>query len=346
MSAKIRAKLPAAAGGTTEDYQWPPQRPPKSFRRAKLPARRTAALTREIEEFFEQRLGVHAVLLPSGRAGFTMAFRAHGIDRSRVVFSPQWVSYCVWTVIGRYGNPTISLDIEPDVLIAVHKWAEVARFSKPYRGLIIEDSVDTTFDNTNSLFPTGGLYEVLSLPKILASFSGGIVLTRDAGAAARFRDMRSEGDGLAEHQSYLKYLMSRKIRTEANRFEDWFSTEYANTQLDSNGLLNVKDCLKNYDLNAAVMRRRLREVMAERPRFAAYFDVSTGRLPSVLSLPCDDFEPVPDPSQWMLRRKLVGGLLDKPDYRLAYLLPLHGGVDERRFRRMFESLRLRPGRGL
>ena len=123
-------------------------------------------------------------------------------------------------------------------------------------------------------------------------------------------------------------------------FQDWYSTEWNNTGLDENALAHIEKRLGDHDRNGEVIQRRLESVFHRDPRFASYFDVSTGRLPSVLAVPCDDCAPVPDKAQWMLRRKNCG-YLDKPDYRLSYLLPLHSTTSDERFERMFMQLKLK-----
>ena len=140
-----------------------------------------------------------------------MILQLHRIDRSHIMHAPQWCSYCVWALIGRYANPTVSFDGPPDAVLAVHRWSHVVRLSRPYAGLLVEDSVDTLFANADSLFPNGGAYEILSLPKIVSSYCGGIVLTRGADSAERLRRTRSDGGGLSGAQSELKYLWARGL---------------------------------------------------------------------------------------------------------------------------------------
>lgn len=331
---------PASSSGCAEDYQWPSVTHPRTFRRG-LAAKRAAARIRAIEDSFERRVGCHAVLFPSARSGLSMILRLHRIGRMHTVHAPRWCSYCVWALIGRYANPTVGFDEPPDVLLPVHRWAQVSRLSRAARPpLVVEDSVDSLFVDGRSLFPNGGRYEVLSLPKIVASYCGGVVLTREAAAAEALRGTRSDGAGLAAHQSYLKYLWAAGRATRETRFQDWSSTDWNNTGFDENALAHIEARVRLYDEHAAVLRRRLDRALAARPGLAKHVDTSTGRLPPVIAIPLDACEPIADLSRWMLRRKNCGSI-DRPDYRQSCLLPLHVSIGEDRFEAMLAELRLK-----
>lgn len=337
------------------DLQWPSAaRLPKAFAARPAPVRVLDARTREIEALFEARLGVHAVLTPSARAGLALIFRAHGIGRSRTVFSPRWVSHCVWDAIGRFANPTTSFEARPDVILAVHKWGTVSRLSRPAKALVIEDSVDTLFTSGESLFPNGGLYELLSLPKIVGSFCGGVVLTRDASAAERLRRLRGEdriafaaaplggaagardARGLAVHQAALKWKAARAARSGRPAFMEWEYLEFENVRLDASSLAHAADCVSRWDECAAVIRGRLDRVRREEPRWAARCDADRGRLPPVLTIPCAD-EAAAARAGLAVRRFDERRLLDRPSYRPVMVLPLHFGVSDEEFDRLLRG---------
>lgn len=341
------------------DEQWPsaarlPARP--SPRKAGLA--RLESLSRRIEDSFEARLGVHAVLVPSARAGCAMILRAHGFNRSHFVFIPQWVSHCMWDVVGRYSNPVASLRPAPDAVLAVHKWGTVSRLSKPGRALIVEDSVDTLFKTPRSLFPNGGLYELLSLPKILGTISGGVVLTRDAAAADRLRRLRrdrapmaptpyrlpdavsaggADAESLALHQAGLKLASARAARAGRTAFMEWEYLEFANVLFDRSSLEHAGEALAGWDQNAATIESRLARAVEADPRLARCYDASAGRLPPVLAVP------VADPAAaaragLQVRRFDVRRRLDRPSYRPVALLPLHFRTTDARFSALLRAL--------
>ena len=100
-------------------------------------------------------------------------------DRSKTVFIPKWSSNCLYSCISPYSN--ISTDfINPDLILAVHKWGYKSYLHDDYSTkIIIEDSVDTIHLDDSSLFQNKGKAEIISLPKIVGSSSGGLILTRD-----------------------------------------------------------------------------------------------------------------------------------------------------------------------
>jgi putative PLP-dependent aminotransferase (TIGR04422 family) len=292
-------------------------------------------MEREIESFFESRLGHHAVVMPSARAALSLILKTHGFARSHVIFAPLWTSHCVWDVLGRYSNPTVGFDPAPDGFLAVHKWGYVHRFENTPRGLIIEDSVDSLVASGDSLFPNGGLYELFSLPKIMGTFCGGIVLTRRRALAARLRSHRQNvAASFAARQTDLKYAC---VRSNGTRGTEWQCVEYLNTRLDPNGLEHVLQCIGNYDINAKTIQRRLESVVKTAPRLARQLDPR--RLPPVLPVAVRSRPRRAANSSIMIRRFDFSRRIDLPRYEPAYLLPLHFGVPDAQFQRTLAFLR-------
>lgn len=343
------------------DYQWPSAaRLPARFRARGADPRRVERLMRGIEEIFESRLGVRAVLVPSARAGLAMILRAHSVDRSRVVHVPQWVSHCLWDVVGRYSNTSVSFEPRPDVVLAVHKWGVVSRLSHPTKALVIEDSVDSLPTSPRSLFPNGGLYELISLPKVFGAFCGGVVLTRDASAAERLRALRKREElplrptpsrtacavpaagragarALAGQQSMLKYLAAKAAFDGRTEFMEWEYLEFENLLLDEASLEHVADCVAGWDECAATILSRLERAVAADRRLGRGLNVDQGRLPPLLAI--TGVEPAAAAKAgFLVRRVDVRRSVDRPDYRPAALLPLHFGVREAEFGRLLGAL--------
>jgi hypothetical protein len=317
-------------------------------------------LSRGIEEIFESRLGAHAVLVPSARAGVAMILRARSLDRSRFVFVPQWASHCVWDVVGRYSNPVASFEPRPDAILAVHKWGTTSRLSAPTKALVIEDSVDSLFTTPKSLFPNRGLYELLSLPKIFGTYCGGIVLTRDAASADRLRRMRRErhlpwaptpyriagavssrgrvdARALAVQQSALKHAAARSDRAGRTAFMEWEYLEFENVLLDLSALEHVKDCVSRWDKCAAVIESRLEQALRHDARLARLHDAGTGRLPPLLAVPCSDVRAAARDGL-LVRRFDARRSIGRSSYRPVALLPLHFGTTEAAFRRALRAV--------
>lgn len=313
------------------DYQWPDALRPQPHGEVEDPARE-AALRAEIEGFFSGRYGVDAVLMPSGRAALHAILEFSGLGRGDTVFAPRWSSACVWDAIGRIANPTISFTPAPQAVLAVHKWGYLHRLRTPPAGLIIEDSVDSLIAGRQGLFPLGGQFELLSLPKLLASHAGGIVLTQRADFAAFVAGQRAERRALGVHQSRLKH---RRVLGTLGEFESPELLEPLNRHVDIAGLEDIRARLKNFDTNAGVIHRRVDAVRSHLGADA--IDTTAQRLPSVFPAPIARYR-ADQPDLYLERHFDAARCLDAEHYVVCRLLPLHFGVDDGTFEQLLHGL--------
>lgn len=314
------------------DDQWPAPIRPAPHREVLDPARESA-LRAEIEDFFGHRYGVGAVLLPSGRAAIHAILEFSGLGRGNSVFAPRWSSACVWDAIGRLANPAISFTPRPQAVLAVHKWGYRHRLSATYPGLIIEDSVDSVIVGRQALFPLGGKFEVLSLPKILGAHAGGIVLTRQAEFAGFVAGQREARRGLGVHQSRLKH---RRVLGQLGEFESPELLEALNRHVDLAGLEDIHARLANLDINANVIRGRIDAVRRHLETTAV--DSAAQRLPCVFPAPLTEFR-ADNPELYMERHFDAATCLDAEHYVRCLLLPLHFGIDDLTFEMRLRGLR-------
>lgn len=313
------------------DTQWPDPARPEPHRLVDDPARE-AALRAEIEGFFAERYDVGAVLVPSCRAAIHAILEYSDLGRGNAVFAPRWSSTCVWDAIGRIANPTLSFAPPPDAVLAVHKWGYVHGLAKPFRGLVIEDSVDSLITAASALFPTGGAFEVLSLPKLLAAHAGGIVLTQEAGFAGFVAGQRAERRALGVHQSRLKH--ARALGT-LGEFESPELLEPLNRHIDAAGLEDIRARLANLERNASVIGPRLDAARRRLGKDAV--PASPDRLPCLLPVPKSRYG-ASDAGAYMERRFNVSRTLDTEAFEVCRLLPLHFGVDDAAFGRLLGGL--------
>jgi putative PLP-dependent aminotransferase (TIGR04422 family) len=311
-----------------EDIQWPSLDSTETpFLDDANPERR-AEYVEHIESHFESRFGVEAVLIPSDRAAISMILSANDISRGDSVFAPQWSSHCVWDAISHIGDPSAHTHSDLDAAIAVHKWGKVHEFAGATEFLTIEDSVDSLFVSDETLFPNGGRYEIISLPKIIGSYTGGIVLCRDSSDAAAISDLRGENVELGRHQSKLRF---QETRGDELGFKSWRHMEHSNRYLDLNAVTNIERCLAHYSKNKETIQDRL-AVVRERTSV----DVDDGRLPPLISVPEDETAGTDD--SIMSRHVNRSRLLDEPVFERASLLPLHFGVDDEYFEQTLNQL--------
>lgn len=312
----------------TEDIQWPYLDSTKTPFLDDTDTERRSEYVEHIESHFESLLCVEAVLVPSGRAAISMILSANDISRGDSVFAPQWSSHCVWDAISHIGDPSIHAHSDLDAAIAVHKWGKVHEFAGENEFLTIEDSVDSLFQSDETLFPNGGRYEIISLPKIIGSYTGGIVLCRDSSDAAPILHLRGENVELGRHQSKLRF---QETRGEELGFKNWRHMEQSNRYLDLNAVSNIERCLAYYSENIETIQDRL---VAVEERTSV--DVDTGRLPPLISVP--EVESAGPYESIMSRQHNTSRLLDEPVFERASLLPLHFGVNDDYFEQTLNQL--------
>ena len=81
----------------------------------------------ELEQRFTKLFGYPSIVVPSGRSAISLSFLLAGANRLNTIFAPKFSSHCVWNVVGRYGNPTINLTDDVDVILAVHLYGHMQR---------------------------------------------------------------------------------------------------------------------------------------------------------------------------------------------------------------------------
>jgi putative PLP-dependent aminotransferase (TIGR04422 family) len=314
------------------DYQWPrPQSDLPPFEWDSDDGERRDAIT-AVESFFRERLGADAIFVPSGRAAISMVLEAHGIGRGDVVFAPKWSSTCIWDAIRRRANPTVSLTDDCDCVLAVHKWGRTYSVTDESSSLVIEDSVDSLFTNDATLFPNDGCCEIISLPKVIGSYGGGIVMTADAALADSLREQQGRNPDFGRRQSHLRY---RAATRDSTGLDAWTFKETENRYVDVNLARHVRRCLDNYQRNHDIIERRLAHVESHAQLSTP--SVSDGRLPPVLAFEREQ-HPSALPESLMVRHDNRAFELDDPTYREVYLLPLHFGVSDDEFERLLGAL--------
>lgn len=288
-----------------------------------------------VENFFRRRLGAPVTLMPSGRAALAALLDHLGASRADLAFAPRWSSSCVWNTIGRVANPTTVLHPAPAYTLAVHKWG----WRSAARGLrgscVIEDSVDSVFLDGRDLFPLGGRYEIISLPKTIGSYSGGLVVSDDACFRRAALAARRRGAPLGRQLSEVKHrLYVGKLRN-APMLD---ALEPGNRSLDLNALRHIAACLPLLDRNGATIARRLAQLEADFD--APPLRTLRGRLPAVYPVRASRYSAGPHPilqsRHFDFSRRLDLGRFEK-----CWVLPLHFGVSDAEFERALASLRRR-----
>lgn len=207
---------------------------------------------KKIEVFFKKKYFSkykYAVLYPSGRASINAILNFFKFDRSKVVNIPKWMAYCLYQSIGTITNISINFK-KADCFLIVHKWGFTTKYKKKNK-LIIEDSADSIPNDDFLNYNIKSDFEIISLPKIIGSYSGGIVLSNNFNFFTHAKKIQSQNLRLGKIQSQKKYDFY--FNKENN---DWTHHESSNTSFDNNVLTNIENCLKNFEINRKIIKER------------------------------------------------------------------------------------------
>tara|TARA_B110000046_G_scaffold177784_1_gene205007 strand:+ start:31 stop:1002 length:972 start_codon:yes stop_codon:yes gene_type:complete len=307
-----------------KDYQWP-----SFFISSKqkylieLEKKDNSKLINELENYFEKYHGYKVILFPSARAGIASILRFLKIDRSNEVFVNRWVSHCIFNTVGRYTNITTVFK-KPDVALAVHKWGIKQIITKKQNLKIIEDSVDTIIVEKKDLFSNNGDFEIVSLPKIIGSVSGGIIITKDANFYNFAKKEQVQNKRLGEYQSRRKFDDVNKKKS----FNTWLYHESTNTYLEYNALLNISKCLKNFQINKNVISERQKYFKNKFNELAFKID----RLGPVIPIEYNLIKNHKLMNEHFLLRNIHKNKYKIDAFKKVYLLPIHFKITLKKFK--------------
>lgn len=301
------------------DYQWPqfflkPESAPMDQAPVENGGEKELC---QIEAFFTERFNCPTCLFPSARSAISWILKYNGINRSHVLWAPKWSSHCVFNVLSYYGNPTIHVNSEVDLFLAVHKWGFV--YKAPSNTKVIEDSVDSLITQPESLFPNRGDFEVFSLPKLIGSQRGGLITTKD-------------------HQ-FLQFIYEERQRNQGpdqNKLESYGvadSQEFHNLHLNTQNLQDILKKLPFYQSSIDLSLKRIDQV--EKIFKTNLFNSS--RIGPVVPLPQSTYLATPE-IDYMVRRFSFQYSLADLKYEECYLLPIHIGISHELFDKLLKGI--------
>jgi putative PLP-dependent aminotransferase (TIGR04422 family) len=315
------------------DYQWPVAVVPSDDTyRTESVQLASPDDYRSIEQFFEYRFNVPAILMPSGRSALASILDYLHINRSHLAFASKWSSACVWETLGRVTNPTAALTPDVNIVVAIHKWGFSHQITGQGDSYIIEDSVDSLFTKASALFSLGGDFEILSLPKLVGTYSGGIVFTRDVAFEHFVQAKRALNPSLALHQAQMKF---RRAAGRLQPYESVDAFEPKNLAIDVPTVLHIREQLKNWDLNRDTILGRIGRINTRFGRLLV--DPACGRLPPVFPVPLRLFKFEGDEPP-MIRHFDTARRIDSPTFEACWMIPLHFGVADLRFEQLLGGL--------
>lgn len=205
-----------------------------------------------IENFFKKKYNSkYCVLTSSARVGIILTLKYKKFDRSKIVKIPKWSSHCLNNSIGFVSNISCISGNKINGELLVHHLGQSFRTKK--KGLfVIDDSSDSLPKKKFKPYVNSNLSEVVSLPKIIGSYSGGIILTNNYNFYNYLKNYQNKNRELASIQSQKKYdcLVLKK-----KNFE-WHYSELENFSLDFNTCENIYENLKNFEQNLVTIKKR------------------------------------------------------------------------------------------
>ena len=229
-------------------------------------------LEKNIKKRFNNR--GYPILISSGRVGITLILINLKIKKNEKVKIFPYASQCVKDAVLKVGIPSFSKSkLKSSINIIYHQYGYI-NFNS-YKGLIIEDSVDSLVKKNGKLFLAGGNYEIWSLNKILGSFGGAILWCknkRDYEKIIKIRDNRNSYTNL----SWFIKLISTKFNFLAPL---WYKIEILGGPVPKWALKQLFLDLKNWD---EITKQRLKRFEIFKDLIPKWAKVEKTRIPCVI----------------------------------------------------------------
>ncbi len=320
-------------------FQWPepayskfPKNNKAYYNYKKVNKKPSASKVKKIERFFSKKYkSKFAILMPSGRSAINQILINNGINRSKIINVPLWTSTCLLHALTAITNVSVR-NKKADGFIIVHKWGITYNIDKNIissKKLIIDDSADCFPRNFYKPFVNNTKFEILSLPKLIGTFTGGIILTKDKKLYSLLKKRQFQNDKIAKTQSLRKYFSAFKDKENF----DWRFYESLNYSIDHNTVENVYNCLPNYELNQKTLTRRenllkkyfKKKIISDEKRQGpcVIFDYKNN----------ENFKKILEIKHLDDNKNKF-----KENYKKCFIFPIHFGITEKVFLRTFHKL--------
>ena len=180
------------------------------------------------------------------------------------------------------------------------------------------------------MFVNESCFEIVSLPKIIGSVSGGIVITKNVQFFDFAKNEQTKNRELGQYQSRRKFEEINKKKT----FHTWFHHESTNTFLEYNSLLNMKKELKNFQINKNILFER-------QTFFHDHFNdlgLKSQRLGPVIPIKYDRIKNYDLMDKYFLLRQIHENEFKIDTFKQVYLLPIHFKITPKKFNFYLETI--------
>ena len=218
-----------------------------------------------IEKFFANKYNSkYSILTTSASVGIILTLKFKKFTRSRILEIPKWSSHCLYSSIGSITNISCE-DKNADGSLIVHHLGNSYSKQKT-KNFLIDDSSDSIPTNKFKPCFNSKLSEVISLPKIMGSFCGGIILTNSKVFYNYLKEFQNINQKFASIQSMKKYTC---LILDKKNF-DWHYNESFNYGLDFNTVENVYENLQNFEKNKNIILNRKESLLDVKNNYDKY----------------------------------------------------------------------------
>lgn len=172
-----------------------------------------------IEQYFNEYFAPYkAIYLAKARFFFPLIIELEGLSRSNLVFTQPYSSHCVLSSVSYQSTPNTLANSLFDASIIYHQYGyKNIVDQKKFKNILIEDSVDSFFINTNQdeIFPNNANYSILSLPKLINSPFGGIAICKDEIMYEKLKRLINDKNANIENSSTNIDLIYKSHLTQA-----------------------------------------------------------------------------------------------------------------------------------
>ena len=255
---------------------WEKAQKPNFYDWINYPEISSSIIEKEFEGFYP---GYNAILFSSGRSAIGAILKLFNLSRSNLVFCSPWSSHCVLNTISTSATPITNLNsIDKNPLTAAiiyHQWGYLHKNFKlkTKNKLIINDFADSLLMKNAEILKKDLDFLIISLPKSIGTFTGGIILCRSDKDAESLRLIRDRSSRKLTHiQTLIKYFSYKDNL--ANRY--WNSVEPLSGRLTWYARKQIWRKLKFFD-NIVNNRLKNIEILSKKIRNHV---LSTGIIPS------------------------------------------------------------------
>jgi putative PLP-dependent aminotransferase (TIGR04422 family) len=228
------------------------------------------------QKFYELWSSAYPVLTSSARISIILALKNNQISRGDYVGLPPFISPCVVKSVSTQAMPNYQENQKNHSTIIYHQYGYLQDVANCEN--LIEDAVDSLCMPNTELLPSGGRYEIWSLPKIFGTSAGSIIWCRnkeDANLIRQYRDSNNK-------HNLLQWALRVFGKKWVNLYYYWEGSElYSNGRLPKIAIGEVNRRIDSLD---SIVEDRLKKIDALKHLIPQQVNLSKNRLPCLIPL--------------------------------------------------------------